>query len=63
MALASAQINVALGELKVLMEDPELPNRCRATAEALFSLETGTEMYRNIYATLIAETTGSAKTS
>ena len=47
------QMRAALDELKVLMQDPDLPERCRATAEAVFSLEAGTEAYRGIYASIL----------
>ena len=48
-----AQMRAALDELKVLMQDPDLPGRCRATAQAVFSLEAGTEAYRGIYASIL----------
>jgi len=48
-----AQMRAALDDLKVLMKDPELPGRCRATAQAVFSLEAGTEAYRGIYASIL----------
>ena len=48
-----AQMRAALEELKVLIQDPDLPGRCRATAEAVFSLETGTEAYRGIYTSIL----------
>ena len=48
-----AQMRAALDELKVLMQDPDLPGRCRATAEAVFSLEAGTEAYRGVYASIL----------
>jgi len=35
------------------MKDPDLSARCRATAEAVFSLEAGTEAYREIYASIL----------
>ena len=47
------QMRAALDELKVLMQDPDLPGRCRATAQAVFSLEVGTEAYRGIYASIL----------
>ena len=49
----SPQMKAALDELKALMQDPDLPGRCRATAEAVFSLEAGTEAYRGIYASIL----------
>ena len=48
-----AQMRAALDELKVLMQDPDLPGRCRVTAETVFSLEAGTEAYRGIYASIL----------
>jgi len=48
-----AQMKAALDDLKILMQDPDLPRRCRATAETVFSLETGTEAYRDIYASIL----------
>jgi glycosyltransferase involved in cell wall biosynthesis len=48
-----AQMRAALDELKVLMQDPDLPERCCATAEAVFSLDAGTEAYRGIYALIL----------
>lgn len=47
------KMRAALHELKVLMQDPDLPRRCRATAHAVFSLEAGTEAYRGIYASIL----------
>ena len=47
------QMSAALDELKVLMQDPDLPSRCRTTAEAVFSLAAGTEAYRGIYASIL----------
>lgn len=40
-------------ELQMLLADPELEARCRQAAEDIFSLETGTERYRDIYAAVI----------
>lgn len=47
------QMKAALDDLKALMLDQELSGRCRATAEALFSLEAGTAAYRGIYASIL----------
>ncbi|MCK0171438.1 glycosyltransferase [Aliiroseovarius sp. S1123] len=47
------QMGTAFAALQTLMKDPDLPSRCRATAEAVFSLETGTEAYREIYASIL----------
>ena len=40
---------VAWSELTALLNDPELPNRCRKAAEAVFSLESGTAAYARLY--------------
>jgi glycosyltransferase involved in cell wall biosynthesis len=48
-----AQMSVALDELKTLMQDPDLPRRCRATAETVFSLSAGTEAYQNLYTAIL----------
>lgn len=42
-------IHKALDELEVLMQDSKLAHRCRNTAEAIFSLQKGTEAYRAVY--------------
>jgi len=47
------QMETAFDALQTLMKDPDLPSRCRATAEAVFSLEAGTEAYREIYASIL----------
>jgi len=39
----------ALIELDQLRMDPELPERCRQAAEEVFSLESGTKAYKNLY--------------
>lgn len=36
-------------ELMALLEDPDLPSRCRSAAEEVFSLETGTATYARLY--------------
>lgn len=45
----------AYEELCRLQQDPDLPARCRQTAEALFSLENGTEAYRRLYRHILGE--------
>jgi glycosyltransferase involved in cell wall biosynthesis len=51
---ASVQhMETAFEALQTLMQDPDLSKRCRATAEAVFSLEAGTEAYREIYASIL----------
>ena len=47
------QMETAFDALQTLMQDPDLSKRCRATAEAVFSLEAGTEAYREIYASIL----------
>jgi UDP:flavonoid glycosyltransferase YjiC (YdhE family) len=44
-----AQIARVLDELDRLMADPDLSARCRAAAEAIFSLDAGVTAYREIY--------------
>jgi len=46
---SSAEMNACVAELLDLLKDPDLPRRCRLTAEALFSLESGTAAYRHLY--------------
>jgi glycosyltransferase involved in cell wall biosynthesis len=43
----------ALDELNELCQDPELPARCGRAAEEVFSLSSGTEAYRRIYAKVL----------
>lgn len=43
----------ALDALDHLLADPDMPARCRAAAEAVFSLETGTQDYRALYASIL----------
>ena len=46
---ADADMVAALDALDALMADPALPGRCRAAAEAVFSLEGGVCEYSSIY--------------
>ena len=48
------QISTALDSLDMLMQDPDLPSRCRKAAEAIFSLQAGTEAYRALYAGVLS---------
>ncbi|MCF7728060.1 glycosyltransferase [Sulfitobacter sp. M22] len=50
---SASHMEAAFDALQTLMQDSDLPRRCRATAEAVFSLETGTEAYREIYASIL----------
>lgn len=47
------QMEKAFDALLILMQDPNLNARCRATSETLFSLKKGTESYKQIYNTII----------
>jgi glycosyltransferase involved in cell wall biosynthesis len=51
--VSKAHMEAAFDALQTLMKDPDLPSRCRATAEAVFSLETGTNAYRELYASIL----------
>ncbi|MEB3168337.1 MAG: glycosyltransferase [Synechococcaceae cyanobacterium] len=51
---SAAEMDMCVAELLALLQDPELANRCRRTAEALFSLESGTATYRQLYAEILA---------
>jgi glycosyltransferase involved in cell wall biosynthesis len=44
-----AAMKAALGQLKTLLADPELPARCRHAAEDWFSLEKGAAAYDDLY--------------
>ncbi len=48
-----SEADKALAELTELMTDPELPDRCRAAAESIFSLSNGTRAYRKLYRSII----------
>lgn len=50
---APDQMAAALTALDELMADPDLPTRCRAAAEAVFSLKVGTEDYAQLYASVL----------
>jgi len=47
------EIERVLDELEVLLADPELSTRCRKAAEGVFSLEAGTQAYRELYADIL----------
>ena len=48
-----AQIMRAFDQLGTLMTDEGLARRCRSTADALFSLEAGTDAYRELYSDIL----------
>jgi glycosyltransferase involved in cell wall biosynthesis len=50
---SSAEMDACAAELLALLKDPDLASRCRRTAEALFSLESGTAAYRQLYAEIL----------
>jgi glycosyltransferase involved in cell wall biosynthesis len=50
----AAEMEACVAELLALLKDPQLGSRCRSTAEALFSLESGTAAYRQLYAQILA---------
>jgi len=53
-----ADMAAAWEGLQALLADPDLPRRCRAAAEAVFSLQTGTEAYRALYAAVLSGESG-----
>lgn len=42
-------MDAAFDQIETLRRDPELPLRCRRAAEEVFSLTSGTEVYRGVY--------------
>ncbi|MBM5796703.1 MAG: glycosyltransferase family 4 protein [Cyanobacteria bacterium K_Offshore_0m_m2_072] len=50
---SSSEMDICVAELLALLKDPDLASRCRRTAESLFSLESGTAAYRQIYAQIL----------
>lgn len=50
---SSAEMDTCVAELLALLKDPHLASRCRRTAEQLFSLESGTAAYRQLYAQIL----------
>ncbi len=50
----AAEMDACVVELLALLQDPDLANRCRRTAEQLFSLESGTAAYRQLYTQILA---------
>ncbi len=48
------QMDTCVTELYALLEDIDLASRCRRTAEQLFSLESGSSAYRQLYAQILA---------
>jgi len=52
-----------LTELTALRRDPDLSARCRQAAEEVFSLEHGTEQYRQLYADILRKPAGAQPSS
>ncbi len=50
---SAAEMDVCVAELLALLRDPRLAKGCRRTAEHLFSLESGTAAYRQLYAKIL----------
>ena len=46
---SAESMKLALQQLKELRKDPKLGQRCRRAAEEVFSLEAGTQAYRELY--------------
>jgi glycosyltransferase involved in cell wall biosynthesis len=51
---SDAEMDACVAELLALLQDPDLARRCRCTAEQLFSLESGTTAYRQLYAQILS---------
>lgn len=51
---SAEQMDACAAELLALLQDPDLAIRCRRTAEQLFSLESGTAAYRQLYSQILA---------
>ena len=55
--MSKPSIEKAFAELCTLQEDPQLSDRCRATAKQVFSLELGTVSYSELYRKSVATPT------
>jgi hypothetical protein len=51
---SSVEMNSCVAELFALLKDPHLNTRCRRAAEELFSLESGTSAYRQLYSQILS---------
>jgi len=49
-----AEMDLCVDHLLTLLQDPGLTSRCRRTAEQIFSLESGTTAYRQLYAQILS---------
>lgn len=45
----SSELNRALNKIKVLLQDPNISQRCKQTAELIFSAERGARQYASVY--------------
>lgn len=50
---SAVEMDACVAELLTLLQDTQLAIRCRSTAEQLFSLESGTAAYRQLYAEIL----------
>ncbi|RBI83313.1 glycosyltransferase [Rhodosalinus halophilus] len=50
---SDAAMDAAAAELEQLRKEPDLARRCRQAAEEVFSLDRGTEAYRQLYAEIL----------
>ena len=50
---SAAEMDTCVADLMDLLKDPQLASRCRRTAEQLFSLESGTAAYQQLYAQIL----------
>lgn len=53
-SVESTAMSLAWDNLTQLLDDPELPARCRRAAEEMFSLQVGTASYRKLYAEILS---------
>jgi glycosyltransferase involved in cell wall biosynthesis len=56
--LSKVDLKGGASKLIALTREPDLQRRCRSTAEALFSLQSGTREYRRLYDALLDQTPG-----
>jgi len=54
----AADMDRAAADIEAVMDDPDLIDRCRATADRLFSLEAATDAYAGIYGRIAAQASG-----
>jgi glycosyltransferase involved in cell wall biosynthesis len=49
-----AALELAVRDLEQLLDDPSLPDRCRAVARELFDVETGSRRYADLYERVVS---------